>query len=325
MKYRILGNTGISVSEIGFGTWGLGGNSYGPVDDAVSIRSLRRAFDEGITFYDTSDLYGNGHSEEVLGEALGLVRGEVVICSKVGLLPHTDFEMPCDFTPAHIREGLEASLKRLRTDYLDLYLLHSPELEMLRDGSVVDTLIELRREGKIRSFGISARSPGDALNAIRDFGFQVVQVNFNLIDQRALENGLFQLAEERGVGIVARTPLCFGYLTGKLTGEEKFIGRDHRANWPIDQLKCWAQAPDLFSFLDLGGNRTAAQLALRFCLDHDCVSTVIPGMMNEAEVLENVTASALAPLSEDELERIRLVYASNLFYDKNAKTKEKKP
>jgi aryl-alcohol dehydrogenase-like predicted oxidoreductase len=325
VKYRSFGKTGIRVSEIGFGTWGLGGNSYGPVDDAVSIRALRRAFDEGITFYDTSDLYGDGHSEEVLGEALEPVRGEVVICSKVGLLPHTGFEMPCDFSPAHIREGLEASLKRLRTDYLDIYLLHSPELEMLRDGAAVDTLLELRREGKIRSFGISARSPDDALAAIREFGFQAAQVNFNLIDQRAIENGLFELAQERGVGIVARTPLCFGYLTGKLTGKERFIGQDHRANWPADQLKRWAQAADLFNFLDPGGQRSAVQLALRFCLHHDSVSTVIPGMMNEAEVLENVTASELSPLSDGELERIRLAYASDVFYDKNAKNKENKP
>ena len=320
MKYRTLGTTRLTVSEIGFGTWGLGGNSYGPVDDAVSIAALRCAHEAGITFYDTSDLYGNGHSEEVLGEALQAVRQEIVICSKVGLLPHTGFDMPCDFSAEHIREGLEASLRRLRTDYVDLYLLHSPTLEVLRrDERIVATLRELKSTGKIRSYGISARSPEDAHAAISEFDFSAAQVNFNLIDQRAVDNGLFARARDKGVGIIARTPLCFGYLTGKLTGTEEFTGMDHRNNWPADQLQRWAAAPDLFTYLNDGKARTPAQLALRFCLDHEGVSTVIPGMMNPFEVQENVRASELVSLDEDELERIRLIYRSKTFYDKSIK------
>lgn len=320
MKYRPLGKTGLTVSEIGFGTWGLGGNSYGPVNDAVSIEALHGAYDAGITFYDTSDLYGNGHSEEVLGEALGQVRDKIVICTKVGLLPHSGFEMPCDFSSEHIREGLEASLRRLKTDYVDLYLLHSPTLEMLRsDDRIVATLQELQAAGKIRSYGISARSPSDALAAISEFDFAAAQVNFNLIDQRAVDNGLFDLAAAKGVGIIARTPLCFGYLTGKLTGEEALPGLDHRKNWPEEQLKRWAAAPDLFTFLNEGKQRTPAQLALRFCLDSESVSTVIPGMMNTGEVRENVQASSLDPLDEEELGRIKLIYDGNVFYDHKAK------
>jgi aryl-alcohol dehydrogenase-like predicted oxidoreductase len=320
MKYRKLGGTGLVVSEIGFGTWGLGGNAYGKVDDAVSIAALQCAFDNGITFYDTSDLYGNGHSEEVLGQALHKGRDKLVICTKVGLLPHSGFEMPCDFSPQHIREGLEASLRRLKTEYVDLYLLHSPTMEMLRrDDQIVATLKALKQSGKIRSYGISARSPGDALSSLQEFDFAAAQVNFNLIDQRAIDNGLFALAREKQVGIIARTPLCFGYLTGKLTGDEKFSGLDHRANWPAEQLKRWADAPDLFTFLNEGRDRTPAQLALRFCLDQETVSTVIPGMMNESEVLENIRSVAMPSLQSDELERIRLIYQHHDFYDKNAK------
>ena len=319
---RALGCTGLEVSEIGFGTWGLGGDSYGPVEDAASLATLRFAYDSGVTFYDTSDLYGGGHSEKIVGEALRDVREHVMIATKVGLLPHSGFEMPSDFSPRHIREALEASLRRLQTDYVDLYLLHSPTIETLRGGpAIMDTLRELQQSGKIHAFGASVRSPGDGMLAIREFDLPVIQVNFNLIDQRALTCGLFDLATQRGTGIVIRTPLCFGYLTGKLNGNETLPGKDHRANWPVEQLRRWAGAPDLFSFINEGRSRTAVQLALRFCLDHPAVSTVIPGMMSQAEVRENLAAGSLAPLSAEELERIRLVYANHDFYDKNAKNK----
>lgn len=320
MKYRKLGNTGIEVSEIGFGTWGLGGNSYGPVDDNVSKAALRFAFDSGITFYDTSDLYGNGHSEEVLGDALHDVRDKIIIATKVGALPHTGFYMPQDFSPLHIRQGLEASLARLRTDYVDLYQLHSPPVEILRqNGQIIATLQTLKDAGKIRSYGISVRSPDDGLVAIKEFDFETIQVNFNLIDHRSIENGLLDLAKNENKGIIVRTPLCFGYLTGKLHGNERFKGIDHRINWPIEQLQRWAKAPDLFSFLNQEKNRTPAQLALRFCLHHKSVSTVIPGMMNCNEVRENIEASNMLALSEEEMSQIKMIYNSNIFYDKSFK------
>lgn len=325
MRYRPLGRTGLTVSEVGFGTWGLGGDSYGPVDDSVSHTVLRAAFDRGITFYDTSDLYGSGHSEAVLGEALEGVRSRIVIGTKVGLLPHTGFAMPQDFSVEHLREGLAASLDRLRTSYIDLYLLHSPELQLLRDDpEIVATMREFQRQGKIRAWGLSARTPADAKAGVEEFDFPAVQVNYNMIDQRAQDDGLFALARERGTGVIARTPLCFGYLTGKLTGDQQFIGRDHRANWPADQLRRWAEAPDLFNHL-FGGpeQRTATQLALQFCLAADAVSTVIPGMMTIAEVEENATAGERSPLTAEELAEIRSIYGSNSFYDRSAKQRGK--
>ena len=320
-RLRALGRTGMKISEIGFGTWGLGGDSYGPVEDAISMQTLWAAYDRGVTFYDTSDLYGSGHSEQVVGEALHHVREKVIIATKVGLLPHSGFEMPFDFSPKHIREALEASLRRLQTDYVDVYLLHSPTLEVLRHApEVIATMQELQQAGRIRAFGASVRSPVDGIAAIEEFGLSVIQVNFNLIDQRALECGLFDLAVSQGTGVIVRTPLCFGYLTGKLSGNEALLrGQDHRANWPAAQLRRWAGAPDLFSFINEGRACTPAQLALRFCLDHAAVATVIPGMMNQAEVQENLAASGLEPLSETEIERIRLIYSTHNFYDKNAK------
>lgn len=320
MKYRRLGNTGLEVSEIGFGAWGLGGNSYGPVDDNVSKEALRLAFALGVNFYDTSDFYGDGHSEEVIGEALKDVRKKVIIATKVGTLPHFGFNMPQDFTPKHIKEGIEASLKRLQTDYIDLYQLHSPPIELLsQDSDIIQTFKILQREGKIRAFGISVRSPDDGLIAINRFGFNAIQVNFNLIDQRATENSLFDLSKKQNVGIIARTPLGFGYLTGKLKGDEKFEGLDYRKLWPAEQLHRWAKAPDLLSPLNNGKNRTLAQLALKFCLAYESVSTVIPGMMSCNEVRENVKVSELSPLTEEELLRIKLIYDTNIFYDPSSK------
>jgi aryl-alcohol dehydrogenase-like predicted oxidoreductase len=321
VNYRKLGETGLAVSEIGFGTWGIGGNAYGPVDDNEAKRALQAAFEMGINFYDTADLYGNGHSEELLGETFSSSRRhQVILATKGGTLPHTTFDMPQDFSSGHIKQALEGSLRRLKTDYIDLYLLHSPRIEDIRaNNDLLHSLETSKSEGKIRSYGISARSPGDAMQAIDEFGFRIVEVNFNMIDHRALDLGVFDRARQDNLGVIVRTPLTFGYLTGKLRGDEQFQGTDHRANWPKDQLARWALAPQLFSFLFEGKSCTPAQMALRFCLSFDAVSTVIPGMMNTLEVAENAAASVMPPLTDAETDRIRSIYKDHEFYDKSAK------
>src|SRR4051812_21278812 len=162
MRYRSLGSTGLRVSEIGFGTWGLGGAAngamaYGPTSDAESLRALQAALDQGINFFDTADLYGYGHSEQLLGKAFAGVRDRVVIASKGGMVDGSGKQ---DFRPAYLRAALERSLARLGTDYVDLYQLHSPPADLLvRDGSIVAELQKLKGEGKIRAYGLSARSP----------------------------------------------------------------------------------------------------------------------------------------------------------------------
>jgi aryl-alcohol dehydrogenase-like predicted oxidoreductase len=319
MRHRRLGDTGLTVSEIGFGTWGLGGDSYGPVDDRASREALELAFERGVTFYDTSDLYGQGHSEEVLGATFHDRRDRVVIATKVGTLPHTGFYMPQDFSAANIERGIDGSLRRLGTDHVDLYQLHSPQIDLPNWDEIVASLERLKEAGKIRVYGISARSPKDAIVAIERWGFPAVQVNFNMIDHRAVESGLFDLCKRRGVGVVARTPLCFGYLSGRLTGDEEFAGQDHRANWPREQLRRWAMSPQLFAPLNEGKERTLVQLALQFCLSEEAVSTVIPGMLTTDQVRENTAIAALPPLTTAEAERIRSIYASQIFYDPAAK------
>ena len=318
MQYRVLGGTGLRVSEIGFGAWGIGGSAngavaYGPTDDDESKRALRGAYDAGVTFFDTADFYGFGHSEEVLGSALADVRSEVLFATKVGMLDATGAQ---DFSPAYIRRAVDASLRRLGTGYIDLYQLHSPPVSLIeQDAGVMSCLEDLQREGKIRAFGVSVRSPEEGLAAVRRLGVKCIQVNFNLLDQRAFENGLFDLCTERGVGVVVRTPLCFGFLTGQYSASDRFDPADHRNRWNPAQREKWAGAYRLFTGAVPGGaDLTPAQFALRFCLSFPAVSTAIPGMLTAAHVEENTRASEFGSLTDAERAAIIGTYRDNEFF-----------
>src|SRR5689334_18538686 len=189
MNYRPLGNTGIQVSEIGFGTWGIGGattdgaNSYSATDDAVSLSALNKALEVGINFFDTANIYGYGHAEELLGRAFSKKRDKAIIASKVGFIKHGG---PWQLDGQYIRSELEKTLRRIKSDYVDLYEIHSPPIEMIQSQpECIETLRALKKEGKIRSFGLSIKNPNDGLIAINELCFETIQVNFSLIDQRA--------------------------------------------------------------------------------------------------------------------------------------------
>lgn len=317
MNYRTLGETGLRVSEIGFGTWGIGGTAggsvaYGPADDAESLRSLNRALDLGITFYDTADFYGFGHSEELLAAAFGTKRERVVIASKVGFV---DVAGRQDFSLPHIRSSLEGSLSRLKTDYIDLYQLHSPGLDVLRGHPEIVALLEtFQREGKIRAYGLSLKSIDDGLPAIDEFGFKALQINFNLADQRLAQGGLLDHCVRAGVGVIVRTPLSFGLLTDTHPVSGGFGANDHRKRWSAEQIQVWSDAARLFMHaVSDGGRQTAAQVALRFGLSYPGVSTVIPGMMKVSEVEEDAAASGMGPLTVSERLDIERVYREHDF------------
>ena len=323
MKYRKLGATGLTVSEIGFGAWGIGGAAngglaYGPTDDAESVKALRRAFDLGVTFYDTSDFYGFGRSEELIGRALREVRVQAVIATKVGML---DTAGGYDFSERHIRRSIELSLGRLRSDYIDLYQLHSPPAELLtRDPPILDTLRALRAEGKIRAYGISLRSPDDGLVAARLPGVTCIQTNLSMIDQRAAENGLLALCQQNNVGVIGRTPLCFGFLSGRYSGGEAFDASDHRSRWSAGQIQRWAGAHRLFApAAGDNASQSPVQFALRYCLSHAAVSGVIPGMLTAAHVEENAAASELPPLAAADMQTIAEIYRRNEFFAASAR------
>jgi aryl-alcohol dehydrogenase-like predicted oxidoreductase len=318
MHYRLFGRAESIVSEIGFGTWGIGGTSngavaYGPTDDRDSVAALRRAYQRGVTFYDTADLYGHGHSERLLAQALGDVRGKIVLATKAGFL---DADGRQDFSAAHLERALRDSLARLNTHSVDLFQLHSPPLAILQeDPAIVGCLHDFRRRGLARWVGISARSPDEALAIASEFDLDAVQVNFNLSDQRALQNGLLERCAERGVAVIIRTPLCFGFLTGAFAGQDQFDATDHRSRWSPAQRRRWNEAQTVFAdCLQRQQDQTPAQVALRFCLSYPGVTTVIPGMLTPAHVDENTQASAFGPLPEDDLRRIEELYAGESFF-----------
>jgi aryl-alcohol dehydrogenase-like predicted oxidoreductase len=299
VKQRPLGRTGLSVSEIGFGAWGIGGRtsgttSYGDTDDRTSLAALARALDCGITFFDTSAAYGDGHSEALIGQAFAGRRHEVVIATKAG---YDSWDRPPDFSASAVVASAEKSLARLRSDHVDLLQLHNPTAEALGDAQLHEALVRLQESGKIRAWGVSARSPAEAIEALTTFGAPVVQANFNMMDVRAIDSGLLAEAARRGAGFVGRTPLCFGFLSGTISRDAGFPPGDHRLGWSREQLDNWIDgAAELLAAVGARPGRDGAQAALRFCLSQAAVSTTIPGILTAAEAAENAAASALGAL-----------------------------
>jgi len=317
MRYRLLGKSGLSLSEIGFGAWGIGGvtpgpTSYGHTDDLTSCAALEQALHRGINFFDTSNVYGYGHSESLIGKVFSSRRSDVVIATKAGFV---DYASAPDFSVFAIRRSVDASLDRLNTDYIDLLQLHNPSAEWLREHpDTLDELARLQRDGKIRAHGISVKSPADALQLLNMFPFQAVQANFNMLDIRALECGLMEKLDAVGAGFIARTPMSFGFLSGMLTGEEEFPPEDHRSRWPRDQIRLWAAgARDLHACCTESFDTPPYQVALRFCLSYSQVSTTIAGMLTPEEVVANAKASDAGPLSSDSCARIEALHKTRKF------------
>ena len=325
MQYRVLGRTGIRVSVVGFGAWAIGGPStlgelqigWGEVDDATSVSALETAFDLGIIFFDTANVYGAGHSEELIGKTFQGRRDQIVISSKVGNRVTPENEWEKDFSPGHIAEAIEGSLKRLRTDYVDIYHLHSPAADFKYTDDVVDALESLKQQGKIRSYGVSLTplgrgiTPGDQGMAILKTGkcdfFQMV---YNILE-REVEEKLLPACDEQNIGVIARVPLASGFLTGKFTTDVTFPANDHRSNkYPPERARATVEKVAKLRFLTEGGKRTMAQAALQFCLSHPAVSTVIPGAKTPEQARDNAAAADADPLAAEDLARIRETVAS---------------
>jgi aryl-alcohol dehydrogenase-like predicted oxidoreductase len=295
MKYRKLGSTGLEVSEVGFGAWAIGGNqfgnSYGPAQDDESLRAIGAAVDLGCTFFDTADVYGHGHSEELLGQALKSYRPNMIIATKGG----SDFyhDPPrLNFTESHLIFAVEESLKRLGTDYIDLYQLHNPPFSIIEGGRLFDPLEKLKAQGKIRHYGISIHDPQEGMLAMKMGKPAAIQVVYNYLHRDAAEE-LFVRAQAEGVGIIAREPLANGFLTGKYTKDSVFPVGDIRHQWPskyqaqlLNQIESFKKS--------LGQSPlTPAQSAIRFVLAQPIVSSVIPGCKTAEQAQENFQVSDL--------------------------------
>lgn len=306
MRYRILGKTGLKVSEVGFGAWAIGGNhygnSYGPTDDKVSLEAVERAFELGCNFYDTADVYGHGHSEELLGEALRGHRNDVILATKVGGDFYRD-PPRMNFDLDYLEFASAKSCERLQTDYIDLYQLHNPPIQLLKNGKIFEGLEKLKNSGRIRHYGISIHDPQEGLLSIKYGQPAAIQVVFNLLRQEA-KNQLFQAARENNVAIIAREPLSNGFLSGKFTIDSSFPPGDIRSNFPRNYLVGLIRAAQQLRLLE-SRTRTLAQASIRFALDHKDISTVIPGAKTPQQIEENIKASEIPSLTGEELLRIK--------------------
>ena len=312
MQYRKFGNTELTVSEIGFGAWAIGGNAkvgdtpigWGKADDETSKKAIHAAIDAGIHFFDTADFYGLGHSEKILGEVLKENKS-VIIATKVGHR-NIDEKIVLDYSKEYIVRACEESLKRLQRDVIDYYQLHSARMQHLQQGECIEAMELLKQQGKIRYWGLSLNtfSPDEEANFLMERnlgnGFQLV---FNLINQLAVNT--IRKANKHGYGIIARMPLQFGLLTGKFTAETKFEKDDHRnfrltpeiiqSTLKVLKEKVWPTGEKEHL------NKT--QLALSFILSFKEISTIIPGIRTPEHVVQNTTGLKL--LSKEHLELLQ--------------------
>ena len=315
MNSRLFGKTRSRVSEIGLGCWQLGGADWGDLDDQRAFAILNAAADAGITFLDTADVYGMGRSETLIGQFLKQRRGNVFVATKLGRMPDL---YPDKYTEAGVRSATEASLKRLRVDALDLTQLHCVPPQVLKRGEIFEWLRRLQREGKIRNFGASVESMDEAKVCLAQEGLCSLQIIFNIFRQKPIHT-IFDEAKSKRVGIIVRLPLASGLLSGKMTKGQKFPQNDHRnynrdgqcfnvgetfAGLPFE--KGVELADGLKSLVPAG--MAMADMAQRWILDHDAVSTVITGASRPEQAAANAQVSSLLPLSPESRKKLAEFY-----------------
>lgn len=303
MKTRTFGRTGREVGEVGIGTWQLGAN-WGDVADEVAMATLRAAYEAGTTFFDTADVYGMGRSETFIGRFLKETHAKIYVATKFGRFSPPGW--PENFTRAGVRQHTEASLRRLGVEALDLTQLHCLPFDLIKRGEIFEHLRELKREGKIRDFGVSVESMEEADWCVRQEGVAALQIIFNILRQKPIHT-LFAEAKQRRVALIIRLPLASGLLAGRMTLQSKFPANDHRtfnrdgqqfnvgetfAGLPFEKGVALADA--LKPLVPPG--LTMADMALRWCLDFEAVSVIIPGAKNPGQARANARASALPPL-----------------------------
>jgi aryl-alcohol dehydrogenase-like predicted oxidoreductase len=318
MRSRRLGKTGLEVSEVGFGAWAIGG-AWGPTDDARSLEALHAAVDAGVTFFDTADVYGDGRSERLLGRLLRERDERLVVATKFGRAAPLDV---ANLGYERLRGWLERSRERLGVDTVDLVQLHCPPPEAYYTPAVFEACERLVADGLTAAYGVSVEKVEEGLKAIEYPGVATVQIIFNVFRQRPAELFLGRAAA-RDVGVIARVPLASGLLTGRLTRETRFEPDDHRAFnrhgeefdvgetfagvdldlglAAVDELR--ALAPD---------GITLPQLALRWILDFEAVSTVIPGARTPEQARANARASELPPLPAAVHDAIAALYRARI-------------
>lgn len=300
MEKRILGRTGLNVSVVGFGALTIGG-FFGQVDDAVSLQALHTAIDAGINFIDTSDAYGAGHSEKLVGQFLKqrADRDQIIVCSKGGNNMVTGKR---NFTPDYIRGCVEGSLDRLQIDAIDLYLLHNPALDNLRAEDSFDVLESFKAQGKIKHWGVSVNTIPECELAVSCGKPAVMQMEYNILEQAPA--AVFARAHAAGVGVIARVPLKRGLLSGRFNEQSTFDDGDRRQRmFGPDQLPAWIARVRQVEAAVAGLNCPLADVAMRFCVSNPHVAVTIPGIRTPGQARANAAASE--PLPPDIIEKLR--------------------
>jgi len=314
MKQRNLGRSDLRIGEVGLGCWQFGGD-FGPMEDHTALEVMTAAVESGIDFFDTADVYGGGRSESLIGQFLRKARKPVVVATKFG---RGGGVYPDRYTEAALRQGVEASLKRLGVEALDLIQLHCIPLKVMQDGAVFEWLRKLKAAGKIRTFGASVETVEEAQLCVEVEGITALQIIFNIFRQKPIE-AFFPRAIEKGVGVIVRLPVASGLLSGKFTRATQFAESDHR-NYNRDGQ--YFNVGETFAGLPfekgvelaegikplVPAGMSMAQMALRWILDYEAVSVVIPGASSPAQAKANAQASDLAPLSVDLHQRLADFY-----------------
>ncbi|MGI4844123.1 MAG: aldo/keto reductase [Janthinobacterium lividum] len=320
MQERKLGRTGVNVSEIGFGAWAIGG-AWGDVSMEDAKGALHAALDQGCSFIDTADVYGDGRSEQIIAEVLAERGGErPFVATKAGrrLAPH----VAEGYTKANLTGFVERSLRNLRVDCLDLVQLHCPPPAVYYRPEVFQALDQLVAEGKIRHYGVSVEKVEEALKAIEYPNVVTVQIIYNIFRQRPATL-FFEQAKKRDIGVIVRVPLASGLLTGKMRADTAFAADDHRAfnrnGEAFDKGETFAGVPYPLALEAVESIRrlvpmdaSMAQFALRWILMEEGVSTVIPGARNATQARSNTEAAALAPLAPEVMSELRALYRETI-------------
>jgi aryl-alcohol dehydrogenase-like predicted oxidoreductase len=311
MRYRPLGKTGLQVSEIGYGAWGIGKALWVGAEDEESLRALQAARDAGINFYDTALVYGDGHSERLIAQCFGQ-SSEVLIASKVPPKDYVWAQKPgarhdVVFPKEHVLECLDQSLKNLGRKSVDIYQFHTWLDDWASETGWQETVHEMKSSGKARFAGISVQShqPTNVLKALDTGLIDSVQVIYNIFDQSP-EDELFPHCQKNGVGVIVRVPFDEGSLTGGVTPDTKFPKGDFRNSYFSGGRKreAWKRVLEIVNDLGISMDEIP-EIALRFCLSHPAVSTVIPGMRSIRHVAANTLASDAGPLPEEMLRKLR--------------------
>jgi aryl-alcohol dehydrogenase-like predicted oxidoreductase len=312
VNYRKLGRTGIEVSEIGYGAWGIGGAQWGGADDDESIQALNRAIDLGLNFIDTALAYGDGRSERVVGQVVRERPERVYVATKV---PPKNLIWPAPpgvpvqevFPADHVRACAERSLANLGLERIDVLQLHVWSDEWTDQGDWRDAVDELRSAGKIGFFGVSINDhqPSNGVRLVESGAADTVQVIYNVFDQSP-EDELFPACREHGVGVIARVPLDEGGLTGRIGPDTEFAEGDFRESYFRGDRKREVQERVRAIVADLGVSEDElAEIALRFVLSEPTISTVIPGMRSLRNVERNVAVSDGRGVPDDWREKLR--------------------